>query len=234
MAEWSGTEAALGGFLERHGEHPRPHYPIAALYHAGLWDLGGPRPVPPAHGNAPLHWFASNQPAGGLPAPVYNLVRYSGEARVAAVATIADKYLQDADDDAILADAGLADADIADDEVPADAHRHRLQLDLPRMDHRPARPRPQILDHHRRHSGNAAAPRASSPPERCRTIPTEPGRPRACSARSSADAWPTPRGRSRRPGRWRPEPARGCGGPFRAAAQRRRRRLSSRTPAARR
>jgi 5-methylcytosine-specific restriction enzyme A len=119
MAKWNETEAELGEFLERHGEHPRPHYPVAALYHAGLWDLGGPRPVPSAHGNAPLRWFASHQPAGGLLAPVYNLVRYSGEARVAAVAAIADKYLQDADDHAILADAGLADADIADDEVPA-------------------------------------------------------------------------------------------------------------------
>jgi 5-methylcytosine-specific restriction enzyme A len=119
MAGWSETEAALGEFLERHGEHPRPHYPVAALYHAGLWDLGGPRPVPPAHGNAPLRWFASHQSASGLPEPVYNLVRYSGEARVAATAAIVDKYLQDVDYDAILADAGLADADIADDEVPA-------------------------------------------------------------------------------------------------------------------
>ena len=119
MAEWSETETALGEFLERHGEHPRPHYPVAALYHAGLWDLGGPRPVPPAHGNAPLRWFASNQPANGLPAPVYNLVRYSGEARVAAAIAIVDKYLLDADYDAVLADAGLAAADIADDEVPA-------------------------------------------------------------------------------------------------------------------
>ena len=119
MAEWSETEAALGEFLEHHGEHPRPHYPVAALYHADLWDLGGPRPVPPAHGDAPLRWFASNQPTSGLPAPVYNLVRYSGEARVAAAAAIMDKYLQDADQDAILADAGLADADVADDEVPA-------------------------------------------------------------------------------------------------------------------
>ena len=67
-------------------EHPRPHYPVAALYHAGLWDIAGPRPVPPAHGNAPLRWFASNQPASGLLEPVYNLVRYSGEARVAAAA----------------------------------------------------------------------------------------------------------------------------------------------------
>jgi 5-methylcytosine-specific restriction protein A len=119
MAEWSETEASLGEFLERHGEQPRPHYPVAALYHASLWDLGGPRPVPPAHGDAPLRWFASNQPVGGLPAPVYNLVRYSGEARLAAAAAIVDSYLQDADHDAILADAGLADADVADDEVPA-------------------------------------------------------------------------------------------------------------------
>jgi 5-methylcytosine-specific restriction protein A len=119
MTEWSETEAGLGEFLERHGEHPRSHYPVAALYHAGLWDLGGTRPVPPAHGDAPLRWFDSNQPVGGLPAPVYNLVRYSGEARLAAAAAIVDSYLQDADHDAILADAGLADADVADDEVPA-------------------------------------------------------------------------------------------------------------------
>jgi 5-methylcytosine-specific restriction enzyme A len=119
MAEWSETKAALGEFLERHGEHPRAHYPVVALYHAGLWDLGGPRPVPPAHGDVPLSWFARNQPASGLAAPVYNLVRYSGEARVVAAASIVDRFLQDADYDAILADAGLADSDIADDEVPA-------------------------------------------------------------------------------------------------------------------
>jgi 5-methylcytosine-specific restriction protein A len=119
MAEWGETQAALGEFLERHGEHRRPDYPVTALYHAGLWDLGGPRPVPPAHRDAALRWSVSNQPESGLPAPVYNLVRYSGEARVAATATIVDKYLQDADHDAILSDAGLADADVADDEVPA-------------------------------------------------------------------------------------------------------------------
>ncbi len=119
MTEWSETETTLGEFLERHGEHPRPNYPVAALYHAGLWDIAGPRPVPPAHGNAPLRWFASNQPASGLPEPVYNLVRYSGEARVAAAAAIVDKYLENVDYDAILSDAGLATAGIADDEVPA-------------------------------------------------------------------------------------------------------------------
>ena len=48
MAEWSETKAALGEFLEGHGEHPRARsLQVTALYHAGLWDLGGPRPVPP-------------------------------------------------------------------------------------------------------------------------------------------------------------------------------------------
>ena len=27
--------------------------------------------MPPAHGNTPLRWFASNQPASGLPEPVF-------------------------------------------------------------------------------------------------------------------------------------------------------------------
>jgi 5-methylcytosine-specific restriction enzyme A len=120
IAGWAETEADLGGFLRRNGEYPRPHYPVAALYHAGLWDVDGARPVPPAHGNAPVRWFADNQPASGLPTPVYNLVRYSGEARVAALAVLVDRYLRDADCDLILADAGLADADVADDELPAD------------------------------------------------------------------------------------------------------------------
>jgi 5-methylcytosine-specific restriction enzyme A len=39
MAEWSETETALGGFLERHGEHPRPHYPVAARP-GPEWSLG--------------------------------------------------------------------------------------------------------------------------------------------------------------------------------------------------
>ena len=47
---------------------------------------------------------------------------------------------------------------------PGHAHRQRLKLDLPRMDHRPARPRQQELDHQRRRRADAAAPRAPSPP----------------------------------------------------------------------
>ncbi len=120
ITPWTETENALGAFLERHGEYPRPHYPLAALYHAGLWEIDGPRPVPPAHGNAPVRWFTEHRPQSGLASPFYNLVRYSGEARVAAVEAIVDKYLAEADTDwdAILTDAGLADAEIADDQAP--------------------------------------------------------------------------------------------------------------------
>lgn len=123
ITSWPETENALGAFLERHGEYPRPHYPLASLYHADLWEIDGPRPVPPAHGNAPGRWFAEHRPQSGLTAPVYNLVRYSGEARVAAVESIVAKSLTEAetdtDWDAILTDAGLADAGIADDQPPA-------------------------------------------------------------------------------------------------------------------
>ena len=75
MAKWSETKAALGEFLEGHGEHPRAHYPVTALYHAGLWDLGGPRPVPPAHGDVPLSWFTRNQPAKGKDRPGHGLYK---------------------------------------------------------------------------------------------------------------------------------------------------------------
>ena len=106
MTEWSETEASLGSSSTSRGASTAALSGRGAAG-AGLWDLGGPRPVPPAHGDAPLRWFASNQPVSGLPAPVYNLVRYSGEARLAAAAAIVDSYIKDADHDAILADAGL-------------------------------------------------------------------------------------------------------------------------------
>jgi 5-methylcytosine-specific restriction enzyme A len=37
LVSWDETKTLLGDFLERHGEQPRPHYPVTALYHAGLW-----------------------------------------------------------------------------------------------------------------------------------------------------------------------------------------------------
>ena len=46
------------------------------------------------------------------------------------------------------------------------AHRQHLQLDLPRLDHRPPRPRNQELDHHRRRGADAPATPAQGPPAR--------------------------------------------------------------------
>ncbi|HXL95414.1 MAG TPA: HNH endonuclease signature motif containing protein [Streptosporangiaceae bacterium] len=119
LAGWDETKTLLGDFLEHHGEQPRPHYPVTALYHAGLWELGGSWSTPPAHDSTQMGWFNTNQPASGLGASFYDLVRYSGEARLAAVEALVNRYLRDADCDAILEDAGLADADVADDEAPA-------------------------------------------------------------------------------------------------------------------
>jgi 5-methylcytosine-specific restriction enzyme A len=121
LVGWDETQALLGDFLERHGEQPRSHYPVTALYNAGLWDLSGSWSTPPAHDSTQVRWFSTNRPAGGLRADIYNFVRYSGEARVAAIEVLVDTYLQDADCDAILEDAGLADADVADDEVFSEA-----------------------------------------------------------------------------------------------------------------
>ena len=46
------------------------------------------------------------------------------------------------------------------------ARRHHLQLDLPRLDHRPPRPRDQELDHHRRRRADPPATRAQGTPAR--------------------------------------------------------------------
>lgn len=134
MTRWRETEKELGGFLSRHGEPPRPQYPVTALYHRHLWDFDGLERVPPAHRDAPFVSLARTQPLSGLPAAVYNLIRYSGEARVAAVATPMDKYLEGADCDAVLLDAGLADAEIADDEDPSD---FAVGLAVSPLEHRP-------------------------------------------------------------------------------------------------
>ena len=119
LAGWDETKTLLGDFLERHGEQAAALSGDSALS-CGLWELSGSWPAPPAHDSTQVRWFTPNQPASGLRASFYRLVRYSGEARVAAVEALVDMYLQDADCDAILKDAGLADADVADDEVPDD------------------------------------------------------------------------------------------------------------------
>ena len=94
---WDETQQSLQMLLRRYGFHderPRPDYPIAALYHAGLWELQGiSDSAPNAHGDAQLQrWFHEHRPSGGLISPVYNLVRYSGEARIAVVDAILETF----------------------------------------------------------------------------------------------------------------------------------------------
>ncbi|MFI1852097.1 HNH endonuclease [Streptomyces sp. NPDC020480] len=120
LLSWDETEQALRDLLERHGtrgERPRPDYPVSALYHAGLWvlhDHSGP--VPKAHGDAALRrWFAENQPLGGVSESVYDLLRRSGEARVAIIDALLCAYFDGLDYIPLLTDVGLYDEAVADD-----------------------------------------------------------------------------------------------------------------------
>ncbi|MEV0254456.1 HNH endonuclease signature motif containing protein [Streptomyces sp. NPDC050732] len=117
---WSETSAALSGLLRNHGlrgERVRPDYPVLALFHAGLWTLDEYEgTVPPAHGDAvPRRWFAEQRPVGGLVPPAYELMCASGQARVAAVQAITDRFFGGLDEGPLLADVGLYEESVADD-----------------------------------------------------------------------------------------------------------------------
>jgi 5-methylcytosine-specific restriction protein A len=115
---WDVTRLQVGELLERfgfRGERPRPDYPVAALFNAGLWELEtGGAPIPTAHGDAELRrWFDSHAPSGGLPAAAYGLLRDSASARVAVVRAILGTYFQGTDYVELLEEVGLTDTGIA-------------------------------------------------------------------------------------------------------------------------
>jgi 5-methylcytosine-specific restriction protein A len=125
---WEVTKLQVGELLGRfgfRGERPRPDYPVAALFNAGLWELETDGvPIPTAHGDAELkRWFDNHAPSGGLPAAAYELFRVSAATRIAVVRTILDTYFQGTDYVELLEDVGLSDTGIAaetdesDDEV---------------------------------------------------------------------------------------------------------------------
>ncbi|GAB3988320.1 hypothetical protein GCM10029978_110400 [Actinoallomurus acanthiterrae] len=124
LAGWAETVAALTPLLEefrRDGERRqgRPDYPIAALCHAGLWELPGHTDVPRAHGDAALKaWFAEHSPEGGPSASLYALARESGVARIRFIEAIAARFFDDFDESDLLAAVGLYDEDVATDEPP--------------------------------------------------------------------------------------------------------------------
>ncbi|MFF7393171.1 HNH endonuclease signature motif containing protein [Streptomyces scabiei] len=126
LLSWNASVEAVRSLLEQHGmrrERPRPDYPVAALYHAGLWELHDhSSPVPTAHGDSALRrWFADNQPRGGLVEPTYDLLRRSGEARVAVIDALLSTYFDGLDYGPLLHDVGLYDDEIADDLANDDA-----------------------------------------------------------------------------------------------------------------
>jgi 5-methylcytosine-specific restriction protein A len=116
---WEETETALGGLLERHGargERPRPDYPVVALRRAGLWELPdhGDQGLT-AHGDSRLRrWFSENQPRGGLSQWVYDILRHSGDARLAVIDVLLCEYFQGIDYEPLLTEIGLYDAEVAD------------------------------------------------------------------------------------------------------------------------
>lgn len=121
---WADTVAALASLLETHrrdGERRegRPDYPIAALFHAGLWDLPDHTDVPRAHGDAAVRsWFAEHAPESGLPKSVYALARRSGPVRVRMIDAITARFFDDFDETGLLTAVGLYDEDVAADEAP--------------------------------------------------------------------------------------------------------------------
>ncbi|MFJ2342376.1 HNH endonuclease [Streptomyces antimycoticus] len=137
LLSWSAAEDAIKALLERHGmrgERPRPDYPIAALHHAGLWELHGHTDsVPTAKGDSKLRrWFAEQHPAGGLPEPVYNLVRHSADTRLTAIDKLLSTFFQGLEYGPLLTDTGLYDDNVADDGLDAgeqdDAWKRSLNL----------------------------------------------------------------------------------------------------------
>ncbi|MFE2426833.1 HNH endonuclease [Streptomyces sp. NPDC059373] len=120
LVSWNATAEAVCSLLERHGmrgERPRPDYPVAALYHADLWELHDHSGlVPTAHGDSALRrWFADNQPRGGFVEPIYDMLHRSGEARVAVIDALLSTYFGDLDYGPLLHDVGLYDDEVADD-----------------------------------------------------------------------------------------------------------------------
>lgn len=116
MLGWAETWRQLEELLQRYGEQPRPHLPLAALSQAGLWELDGPPPIPTAHRHEAQQWFTQHQPNGGLVVPAYELVRSSNEARTEAAAFLLREFFSRHDDWIdILNDVGIGEAPILQD-----------------------------------------------------------------------------------------------------------------------
>ena len=116
LVSWPETQRQVKALLSNYGrdwEGDRVFYPIAALHNAGLWELDAdPGQVPSAHGSSvPQRWFEDHQPNGGLPPPVYDLLRESPDTLNAAVNVLAKNYFTDAEA-MLLSEFGLPGSEV--------------------------------------------------------------------------------------------------------------------------
>lgn len=114
LASWQDTQRQVKALFQRYGrtwEGGRVFYPVAALHHAGLWELDAdPEHVPSAHGSSvPQRWFDDHQPNGGLVEPVYDLVRQSPKALAVTVNALVKTYFIDVDPTPLLTELGLSE-----------------------------------------------------------------------------------------------------------------------------
>lgn len=80
-----------------------------------------PASLPAAHGDSALsRWFADNEPSGGLVEPVHDMLRRSGETRVAVIDALST-YFEGSDLGPLLRDVGLYDDELAEDAAEAPA-----------------------------------------------------------------------------------------------------------------
>ena len=133
LVSWQETQGEVMVLFQRHGrlwEGDRVFYPVAALHHAGLWELDAdPEYVPSAHGSSvPRRWFDDHQPAGGLVEPVYDLVRESPNALAVAMNALVKTYFIDADPTLLLTELGLSEpTDVSPAEMAFEARAAEYQ-----------------------------------------------------------------------------------------------------------
>ncbi|MBP2049293.1 hypothetical protein J2Z21_002224 [Streptomyces griseochromogenes] len=194
LLSWRETEDQLTNLLQRHGmrgERPRPDYPVAALRRAGLWVLPDHQgTVPAAHGDTELRgWFRGNQPLGGLAEPVYDLLRRSGDTRLAVIGELLCRFFDDLDYGPLLTDVGLYDDDVAGDEPHPLKCRPRPARLL--VTHLVLEPDPMGAVRVDRHAAGPSDPGQCPGP-----APTTPPQPHPCTASAS---WPPRRTPPSRP-----------------------------------
>ncbi|MBL7489318.1 HNH endonuclease [Frankia sp. AgB1.9] len=84
LTRWSHARADLAAMLATNSDQDQgraaPEYPVVALRHSPLWEIEANSPPPPAHSSQPRRWLDREDPAFGLSAPAFELLR-DGQSR---------------------------------------------------------------------------------------------------------------------------------------------------------